>query len=127
MPVAARFHGTRDRVIAAVDRFRAEPVKLSFFNDGTVDPNRAAREIEAILCADTGKTVMVSGGRDADWRSGVSSQKSELHIDRAKYPDLVFKRGDKVRALARPGQPWFEVLSVDDRGEPRLVLHLGEA
>ena len=27
----------------------------------------------------------------------------------------VFFKDDKVRALARPGEPWFDVLAVDDR------------
>lgn len=125
--LAARFHQLRDRTLAEVDRFRAEPVKLSFFNNGTLDPDRPAREIEAILRVDAGKDASVSGGTDRDWRSRVSSQRSELHIDRAKYPGIAIRNGDKVKALARPGQPWFEVLSVSDRGEPRLVLVLGEA
>ncbi|HMQ58949.1 MAG TPA: hypothetical protein PKE65_10410 [Rhizobiaceae bacterium] len=122
----ARFHQLRDRTLAAVDHFRAEPVKLSFFKDGDIDPGRPAREIEAILQVAAGNDAMVSGGIDRDWRSRVASQRSELHIDRAKYPDLILRKGDKVRALSRPGQPWFEVFSVDDRSEPRLVLHLGE-
>ncbi|WP_234186419.1 hypothetical protein [Shinella sp. NM-101] len=125
--LAARFHQLRDRTLAEVDRFRAEPVKLSFFKDGALDPDRPAREIEAILRADAGRDASVSGGTDRDWRSRVSSQRSELHVDRAKYPDIAFKRGDKVKALARPGEPWFEVLSVDDRSEPRLILTMGEA
>lgn len=122
----ARHHQLRDRTLAIVDRFRAEPVRLSFFNDGAIDPDRPARDIEAILRVDAGKDTMVSGRIDRDWRSRVAAQPSELHIDRAKYPDLTFRKGDKVKALARPGQPWFEVLSADDRGQPRLVLKLGE-
>lgn len=124
--LAARFHQLRNRTLAEVDRFRAEPVKLSFFNDGALDPSRPAKDIEAILRADAGKDALVSGGSDRDWRSRVAAQASELHIDRAKYPGIALKKGDKVKALARPGQPWFEVLSIDDRSEPRLVLKLGE-
>lgn len=122
----ARHHQLRDRTLAMVDRFRAEPVKLSFLRDGEVDPNRPTRDIEAILDVRAGETAMVSGAIDRDWRSHVSSQRSGLYIDRAKYPDLVIRKGDKVKALARPGQPWFEVLAVDDRGNTRLVLQLGE-
>ena len=125
--LAARHHQLRDRTLAIVDRFRAEPVRLSFFNDGVIDPDRPAREIEAILRVDAGKDASVSGGTDRDWRTRVSSQRAELHIDRAKYPDLALRKGDKVKALARPGQPWFEVISVSDRSEPRLVLVMGEA
>lgn len=125
--LAAPHHSLRNRVVAAVDNFRAEPVKLSFMVDGGLDPARPARDIEAILNVKAGESAMVSGGNGRDWRGAVSSQRSALHVDRAKYPDLVVRKGDKVRALARPGQPWFEVLAVDDRGDTRLVLQLGEA
>lgn len=125
--LAARFHVLRDRTLAAVDRTFAEPVRLSFFKAGAIDPDRPAVEIEAVLRTGGGEETMVSGGRDRDWRSRITAQRSELHIDRAKYPHLVARQGDKVRALARPGQPWLEVLAVDDRGSSRLVLQLGEA
>ena len=52
--------------------------------------------------------------------------KGELHIDRATYTGPPVRPGDAVQALSRPGRPWFEVLRVDDRGETRLVLELGE-
>jgi hypothetical protein len=124
--LAARFQALRDRTIAAVDRTFAESVTLSFLKNGVVDADRPAVQIEAVLRSGDGQENMVSGGRDRDWRSRVEGQRSQLHIDRAVYPDIVVRKGDKVRALARPGQPWFEVLTVEDRGHTRLVLHLGE-
>lgn len=125
--LAARFHALRDRTLGAVDQAFAEPVRLSFFKGGALDASRPAVDIEGCLRVGGGKETMVSGGRDRDWRSRITAQRAELHIDRAKYPSLVTRQGDKVRALARPGQPWFEVLAVDDRGSSRLVLQLGEA
>jgi len=122
----ARYHQLRDRALAAVDHVFAEPVRLSFLKDGAVDPSRSMVEIEAVLRVGGGKETMVSGGRDRDWRSRITAQRAELHIDRAKYPDIVSRRGDRIKALARPGEPWFEVLEVDDRGMSRLILQLGE-
>lgn len=124
--IPARFHGLRDRVLAQVDRVFAEPIRLSFMKGGAVDPGRPMVEIEAILRVGGGKETSVAGGRDSGWRSRLNAQRGELHIDRAKYPDIVARQGDRVKALSRQGEPWFEVLAVDDRGETRLVLQLGE-
>lgn len=126
MPVAARFHQIRDRVVAAVDHSFAEPVKLSFLKNETPDPDRAAVEIDAVLRVGGGKETNMEGGRGASWRTRLAAGKAELHIDRVTYPELIIRKGDNVQALSRPHQPWFGVLRVDDRGDNRLVLELGE-
>ena len=125
--LAARFHALRDRTVAATDKTFAEPVRLSFLKGGAVDPDRPALDIEAVLRVGGGKETNVSGGDAQAWRTRIQAQRGELHIDRTTYPDLKVIKGDKVRALARPGQPWFEVLTVDDRLSTRLVVQLGEA
>lgn len=126
MPVAARFHATRDRVAAGVDKMFAEPVRLSFLKNGTVDPSRVAVEIEAVLRVGGGEQTNIAGGSGSTWRTQLAAGKAELHINRATYAGPQPKAGDRVRALSRHGQPWFECLRVDDRGEVRLVLELGE-
>lgn len=125
--LAARFHALRDRTIAQVDRVLAEPVRLSPMRDGVADTSRQQIVIEAVLRAGAGKDMSVSGGRDRDWRSEYNAQAATLSIDRAAYPDLVVRDGDKVRALARPGEPVFVVASVDSRAAHRMVVNLGEA
>lgn len=124
----ARYHALRDRVLAVNDRVHAEPVLLRFTKGGTSDPSRPEMEIEAILRVGGGKETAASGNRtDAAWRTRIAAQRAELHIDRAAWPDITAKVGDEVCALSRIGQPWFEVLAVDDRGMTRLVLQLGES
>jgi hypothetical protein len=123
----ARFHALRDRVMAQVDRTFAEPVRLSFMRNGTPDPDRPMVEIEAPLRVGGGKETGVAGTMLHTWRTRIVAQRAELHMDRTKYPDVKLIKGDKVKALARPGEPWFEVLAVDDRGAARLVVQLGEA
>lgn len=123
----ARYHALRNRVLAQVDHTFAEPVRLSFMKEGVVDPDRAMIDIDAILRVDGGKETSPAGSMVQSWESRISAQRGELLIDRAAHPGLVFRKGDKVRALARPGQPWFEVLTTDDRGATRLVVALGEA
>ena len=127
MVTPARYHDLRDRTLAAVDQAHAEPVWLSFLKDEVVDPDRTACQIEAPLRTSAGEQAAVSGGRDRDWEMRQAGQKAFLAINRTTYPDIVIKRGDKVRALSRPGKPWFAVLFVDDRSHTRLIAHLGEA
>lgn len=125
--IPARFHGLRNRILAVTDHVFAEPVRLHPMKNGAVDTGRPVVQFEAVLRAGGGKETLVSGLRtDKAWRAKIQAQRSELHIDRAKYPDIVARTGDKLRGLARPGEPWFEVLGVEDRGEARLVLQLGE-
>lgn len=123
----ARYHALRDRTVAQVDAIFAEPVKLSFLKSGAVDPGRDAVTIEAVLRVSAGRQTGVAGAMVESWKSTIDAQRGQLHIDRTKYPEIVLHKGDRVRALARPGEPWFEVLSVDDRGATRLVVEVGEA
>jgi hypothetical protein len=116
----------RDRSMAINDKAFAETVRLSFLKNGVVDPDRPMREIDAILRVGGGKETSVGGGLNTAWRTRIVAQRAELHIDRTRYPDLVFRTNDAVRANARPGQPWFEVAAVDDRGDGRLVIQLRE-
>lgn len=122
----ARYHALRDRVLAQVDNTFAEPVRLSFMKDSVIDPDRPMVEIDAILRVGGGKETSVTGGATQSWRTQIAAQRAELHIDRAKHSTIVAKPGDRVKALSRQGEPWFEVLAVDDRGMSRLVLQLGE-
>lgn len=121
-----RYAGLRDRVVAAVDRVFAEPVKISFIKAGAVDPDREAVEIEAPLRVGGGKETNADGGIGRNWRTKLAAGRGELHIDRTTYTGPSVRSGDAVQALTRPGMPWFEVLRVDDRGDARLVLELGE-
>lgn len=127
MPVSARFHALRDKVLASVDQKFAEPVRLSFLKSGVVDVTRPAVEIEAVLRVGEGKATSVTGGSSGGWRSRIVADKAQLHIDRTTYTGPQPKAGDRVKALARHGEPWFEVADVDDRSHTRLVLNLNEA
>lgn len=122
----ARFHQFRDRALAQVDHVFAETVRITPMKDGQPDPDRSQVFVEAILRVGEGKETTVAGSMARSWRSRITAQRGELHIDRAKYPSLVVRKGDAVRALARLGEPLFEALAVDDRGATRMVVQLGE-
>ncbi|MBN9033739.1 MAG: hypothetical protein J0I23_28495 [Rhizobiales bacterium] len=112
--------------VAAVDASHAEPVRLSFLKGGQVDTTRAAVDIDAVLKVADGKETNIAGGFASSWRTRLAAGKSQLFIDRAAYMGPMPRQGDRVRALSRSSKPWFEVLHVDDRGNLRLVLELGE-
>lgn len=126
MPVIARFHELRNRTVAGVDHVFAEPVKLSFLSKGEVDLARTSIEIEAILRIGGERETSVSGEFRSKSSVKVSAAPAQLFIDASTYAGPVIRVGDAVRALARNGQPWFEVLHVSDRGETRIILSLGE-
>ncbi|WP_108459191.1 hypothetical protein [Devosia naphthalenivorans] len=126
MPIAARYHDSRDRVLAAVDKAFAEPVRLSFFKKDLPDPLKQPVDIEAVLRVGGGDETNLAGGYAQTWRTQLAAGKAELHINAARNLGLVIKVGDRVQAISRPGEPWFKVERVDDRGENRLVLELSE-
>ncbi|WP_245384556.1 hypothetical protein [Rhizobium leguminosarum] len=126
MPIAARYHELRNRVVATVDDKLAEPVRLSFMKNGQTDPDRLQRQIDAMLRTGEEKPVGSDGGSDKTWRTKIAAGQAELRVDRAKYPDVDFEKGDAIRAMSRPGEPLFEVLSVNRRDHSRLIVRLGQ-
>lgn len=123
---SARFHKIRDRVSKAVDKTFAEPVKFFPLNEGESDPDREILEIEAPLRVNSGRAMGPTGGVSGSWNSKIEAGKGELHIDRAVYPELVIRKGDKFQAIARIGEPFFQVEHPNDRGQSRLVIELSE-
>jgi len=126
MPVAARFHELRDRVMASVDLKFAEPIRLSPMKDGVTDPLRPQVQFEAVLRTGPPKGGGMDGGSNKTWLARISAGKGELHIDRTTYLGPLPRKGDALRAVSRIGEPAFEVLFVNDRHHTRLILELGE-
>lgn len=100
-----------------------ETVRLAFLKNGMVDPDRPAVEVDAILHAGGDDSYAPGSG----FRVRLSAGKAELVLNRSTYAGPMPRVGDKVRALDRAGQPWFEVASVSDRYSNLLVLSLGQA
>jgi hypothetical protein len=122
MPPA--FHEYRDRTVAAVDRVMAEDIALYFMRNGVTDPERANITIHAVLRVGTGGNAVDT--RSRNWAQRIAAGKAQMHVDRVAHPDLIVRKGDRIRATERPGRPFFEVLRPDDRAHGRLVLELGE-
>jgi hypothetical protein len=124
MPVGATFHSVRDAVVAGVDGKFAETIRLSPMSGGQRDQQRPQREIEAVLRTGAEKSNSVDTANPAAWQVKIAAGKAMLYIDRTRYPDIVLKKQDAVRALTRHGQPVFEVSLVDDRNHTRLIVEL---
>jgi hypothetical protein len=124
MPVGASFHDVRDAVVSAVDGRFAETVRMSPMSGGAKDQHRRQLEIEAVLRTGAEKSNSVDIANPAAWQSKIAAGKALLYIDRTRYPDIVVRKLDAVRAVARHGQPVFEVSLVDDRNNTRLIVEL---
>lgn len=120
----ATFHEYRDRAVAAVDRVMAEDIALYFMRNGVTDPDRDNITIRAVLRVGAGDNAIDT--RSRNWAQRIAAGKAQLHVDRATNPRLTVRKGDRIRAIERVGQPFFEVLRADDRAHGRLVLELGE-
>lgn len=117
----------REDLMAEVDDVWSESVRHLPLADGRKDPERDAAEFTAVLRTGDRDAERMKFGRGNSARAGVTADGGHLRIDRSVHATLVVRKGDKVVALDRDGQPVFEVLSVDDRSHLRLICELGDA
>lgn len=117
----------RERTMSTIDSRFAELVRITFMVKGQPDPERPSIEILAVLRTSQVENRNLAGTLAEQWHARVALEGARLHIDRTGYSGPVPAKGDRVRAISRPGSPGFEVLrDPDDRGHRRLVLELGE-
>ncbi|SFQ55682.1 hypothetical protein SAMN05421853_11013 [Roseivivax halotolerans] len=92
--------------------------------NGLTDNSRDVIDLTAVLRVGNAEPSSVGG---STWNSRLAVDKAQAHVSHSAYPELEIKVGDKLRAVERPGEPWFEVLSINDRMQGRLIVELGEA
>ena len=117
----------RAELRAEVDDVWAETLRHLPLAQGQQDETRAPVEFAAILRTGDRSVEPLSFGRGNTVRAGITADGGYLRIDRALNPDLLIRKGDKVVALERDGQPVFEEQAVDDRSHLRLICELGDA
>ena len=100
-----------------------ERVRLSFMKAGQQDPARPPVEIRAVLHVGGDRTVPIGPGDN--YRTKLSLGSAELLLDRSTYTGPILKVGDKVRAVERASEPWFEVASISDRFSNLIIVSLG--
>lgn len=113
----------------ALDRAFAEtiglvPMRPGGYAEATPDPDRAERQVLAIITERPERTRMSDNavGRDFD-RMFVMAD-TVASIDAARFGDEWPKVGDRVVALERPQTPAFEITVVESDGLARVLLSL---
>ncbi len=129
MVLPARYHDVQNRIKSGVDHLFAEPIGIFYLKGAEPDPDRDDPEdpIEAILRVGSTAAKNMSGGTSKSWNSRIAAEKAELHIDHTVYETLALKKGDKIRALSRGGEPFFMVEYSNVRAKPRTIVHLSIA
>lgn len=117
----------KSALTSAVDAIYAENIRHLPMSDGFPDPNRNSEDIIAPLRTGERDSVSPSFGRQSGRAVSAAAGGGELRIDRETYPDLILRKDDKIVALDRPGEPVFQIKSVDDRSHLRLICMLEDA
>lgn len=116
----------RAELMTEVDDVWSETIRHLPLAAGLKDPARDPSEFAAVLRTGDRDAERVSFGRSNAARAGIAADGGHLRIDRAVNAALEIRKGDKVVALDRDGQPVFEVLTVDDRSHLRMICELGD-
>lgn len=111
-----------DRVFA--ETIRLIPMRAGGYAAGNPDPDRAGRQVAAIITETPARmrTVENSVGRDFD-RTVVTAD-TMASIDQARLGAEWPKVGDLVIAVDRLDTPSFEVTAVESDGLARALLSL---
>lgn len=111
-----------DRVFG--ETIRLVPMEAGGYAAGSPDPDRAERQVTAIITERPGRmhTVENSIGRDFD-RTVVMAD-TVASIDQARLGAEWPKLGDLVIAVNRPDAPSFEIAAVESDGLARVLLSL---
>lgn len=92
-----------------------ELVRLSFFRNGSLDPSRQPLQCRAQL------HLPGEGPGFPQSKSQFSMQviggTGLLIVQKHALGNVRLSAGDKVKPCARDEQPWFEIVSVDARGQ----------
>lgn len=107
------------------DRLFGEPVRLNFFKAGQEDPDRPKADIRAQLHL-PGESDVVPSRSNSSFTTHLVGGTGLLIIQKAVFAGEL-RQGDKVRADARDGQPWFEILTVDGNGPGQIVAQISLA
>lgn len=122
------FHNLERMIDRVVGSTFSEKVKFipQTKNGGRSDNERPPQDISGVLHFpdEQGEVDFRLG----DSRSGVDSKITGVDaafvIERSEYPNLSVLKGDLMRGLDAPGQPWFSVVKVNTNLSSIIVVNL---
>ena len=106
-------------------RLFGEPVRLSFFKGGKVDPSRPPVDTRAQPHL-PGETDVTPGRGNSSFQTSLVGGTGLLIIQKSDFAGPL-QQGDKVRLDARDGQPWFDILTADANGVAQIVATISLA
>jgi hypothetical protein len=101
-----------------------EEVRHHPMNKGVPDTGRPVTELRGVLHTPSPEGTINIG---AGLVTTMVAAEAALVIERAEYPDVVFKKDDKICGIDLPGQPWWLVKNVNDRFSSIVILALNQA
>jgi len=111
-----------DRVFG--ETIRLVPMEAGGYTAGIPDPDRAERQIPAIMTEAPRRMRMVENSVGRDFDRTVVMADTVAGIDQAKLEGQLPKVGDLVVAIDRPDTPSFEITAVESDGLARILLSL---
>lgn len=100
----------------------AEPVRHGPLKNGTADPDRPVAEIMAVLHHPEVNNASALG---KGMNTKVSTSSHQLVVNRSAYPAVELRLGDHIRAISRPGMPWYAISQVSARHSGIIICELG--
>lgn len=107
------------------DRLFGEPVRLSFFKGGQEDPERPVIDLRAQLHL-PGESDVLPARSNSSFTTHLVGGTGLMIIQKANFAGEL-RQGDKVRADAREGRPFFEILAVDAKDPSQIVAQISLA
>lgn len=100
-----------------------EDVRHHPMSKGVADTGRPVQELRGVLHTPSPEGTINIG---AGLVTTMAAAEAALVIERAEYPDVVFRKDDKIRGTSLPGEPWWIVKNINDRYSSILILALNQ-
>jgi len=92
-------------------------------SSGTIDTTRPVQLFRAVLHTPHPAGTISLGNNLV---TTFTSAEAALVVNRADYPSMVFKVKDKIKGMDLPGQPFWEIKTINDRFSSILILALNQ-
>lgn len=118
--------GLKNRLPSMVDKFHAERVMFIPIKNGGADQTREREQITGVLRVRPNEAKGPQSGNASTFKSKAKSNDAELYLDAANYAEFKIEQGDKIQAIERAGQPFFQVECRNPRDQNRITVELSD-